>query len=78
MAENEQPRDVNENEGEGTRSGDAQYRAGIEDHLRKGKIEEEAEQARRDVEASPDEFRKAEEEGKRRSAGDLEEDAAGI
>ncbi len=67
-----------ENEGEGSRSGDAQYRSGVAEHLRKGHVEQEAEQARREVEASPDEFRKAEEEGKRRSAGELEGDAEGI
>jgi len=88
MVENEQPRsepdqepgktDAGENEGEGSRSGDAQYRAGVEDHLKHADVEEEAEEARRDVEQNPEEFRKAEEEGNRRSAGDLEGDAAGI
>ncbi len=77
MADVEQPRSE-ENEGEGSRSGDAQYRAGVEEHLKRADVEQEAEQARRDVEANPEEFREAEEEGKRRSAGELEGDAAGI
>ncbi len=67
-----------ENEGEGSRSGDAQYRAGVQEHLKKGRVEEEAEEARRDLEAHPEELREAEEEGKKRSAGELEGDAAGI
>ena len=78
MADTEQPRIEPENEGEGTRSGDEQYRAGVEEHLRKADVEQEAEAARRDVEQSPEEFQKAEEEGKRHSAGDLPSDAAGI
>ena len=57
MAENEQPRSepdqepgktvAGENEGEGSRSGDAQYRAGVEEHLKQADVEQEAEQARR-------------------------------
>ncbi len=78
MAEGKKPGTEPENEGEGSRSGDAQYRAGVEEHLRKADVEGEAEEARRDVEASPDEYRKAEEEAKRRSAGDLVSDAEGI
>ena len=78
MADTERPEIQPGNEGEGTRTGDANYRAGVEEHLRKGDVEREAEEARRDVEAHPDEFRKAEEEGKRRSAGELAGDAEGI
>jgi hypothetical protein len=65
-------------EGEGSRSADEAYRAGVAKHLEEGHVEEEAEQARRDVEADPESFRRAEEEGKRRSAGDLPEDAQNI
>ncbi len=61
-------------EGEGSRSADRAYREGVEHHLEQGHVEEEAEQARRDVEANPEPFRRAEEEGKRHSAGDLAED----
>jgi hypothetical protein len=64
----------NKNEGEGSRSADRNYREGVERTLKRGKVEEDAERAARDVEASPDEYRDAEEEGKSRSAGDLPED----
>ncbi|BDG05439.1 hypothetical protein [Anaeromyxobacter oryzae] len=73
----DQERKDPENEGEGNRSADRRYREGVAEHLRKGKVEQEAEDARRDVEANPDEFRRAEEEGKRHSAGDLPDDLAG-
>ena len=79
MAETEQPRtDPSENEGEGSRSGAEQYSEGVQEHLRKADVEQEAEAARREVEQNPEEFRKAEEEGKSHSAGDLASDAAGI
>ncbi len=78
MADANQPGNEPENEGEGSRSGDAQYREGVQEHMRRADVEKEAEQARRDVEANPEEFRKAEEEGKRRSAGELAGDAEGI
>jgi hypothetical protein len=74
MANERRPK--SENEGEGSRTADREYRKGVEEHLRRGKTEEEAEQARRDVERSPDEFRRAEEEGKKPSRGDLPEDLA--
>ena len=78
MADTEHPELQPENEGEGSRTGDAKYRAGVQEHLRRGDVEREAEEARRDIEANPDEFRKAEEEGKRRSAGEIAGDAEGI
>ena len=59
-----------ENEGEGSRTADRRYREGIAEHLRKADVEEEAERAARDVDANPEEFRRAEEEGKKRSAGE--------
>lgn len=70
MAEREKPG----NEGEGNRTADREYRKGVEEHLRRGHVEEEAERAARDLDEHPDELRKAEEEGKRRSAGDLPSD----
>ncbi len=76
MAEQRGPE--TENEGEGSRSADREYREGIREHLEKGHVQDEAEKARKDVESSPDEYRKAEEEGKSHSAGELEGDAAGI
>ncbi len=80
MPDQEQPSTKIENpevEGEGSRSADEAYRSGIARHLQEGHVEEEAEQARREVEADPEAFRKAEEEGKRHSAGDLPEDLEG-
>ncbi len=70
MAERENPA----NEGEGSRTADREYRKGVEEHLRRGRVGEEAERAARDLDEHPDELRRAEEEGKRRSAGDLPSD----
>ncbi len=62
------------NEGEGSRSADERYRQGVAEHLRKGNVEEEAERAARDLDEDPEELRAAEEEGKRRSAGEAPKD----
>jgi hypothetical protein len=62
------------NEGEGSRTADREYRKGVEEHLRRGNVEEEAERAARDLDEHPEELRRAEEEGRRRSAGDLPSD----
>ncbi len=70
MAEKEQPG----NEGEGSRTADREYREGVQEHLRRGHVEEEAERAAHELDEHPDELRKAEEEGKRRSAGELPAD----
>jgi hypothetical protein len=59
-----------ENEGEGSRSADQHYRAGVEETVKRGHVEEDAERARRDLEAQPDELRRAEEQGRARSAGE--------
>jgi hypothetical protein len=67
-------KDRPEIEGEGSRKADRRYREGVQEHLRKGHVEEEAERAAREVAERPEEFRRAEEEGKKRSAGDLPED----
>lgn len=72
MADREQK--GSRNEGEGSRSADRRYREGVEEHLRKGKVEEEAERAARDLDERPEELRRAEEEGRSRSAGELESD----
>lgn len=69
MAENEK-REPGANEGEGSRTADREYREGVQRTVRKGRVEEDAERARKDVEADPEAFRRAEEEGKRRSAGE--------
>lgn len=61
---------TDENEGEGSRTADRRYREGVERTVRKGDVEKDADRARRDVEGSPDEFRRAEDEGRQRSAGE--------
>lgn len=58
------------NEGEGSRSADRHYREGVKETIRRGHVEEDAERARRDVEANPEEYRRAEHEGRERSAGE--------
>jgi hypothetical protein len=63
-----------QNEGEGNRTADREYRKGVEEHLRRANVEEEAERAAKELDERPDELREAEEEGKRRSAGDLPSD----
>jgi hypothetical protein len=62
------PREANE--GEGSRSADQRYREGVRQTVRRGRVDEDAERAKRDVEASPEEYRKAEQEGRRPSAGE--------
>ncbi len=62
------------NEGEGSRTADRNYREGLEEHLRRGNVGEEAERAAKDLVEHPDELRRAEEDAKKRSAGDLESD----
>jgi hypothetical protein len=62
------------NEGEGSRSADQRYRAGVKRTVERGDAEELAEKAHREVEADPAEYREAEEAGRARSAGDLEAD----
>jgi hypothetical protein len=61
-------------EGEGSRSAAEGYRKGVEEHLRRADVGAEADRAARELDEHPDELRRAEEEGKRRSAGDLAAD----
>jgi hypothetical protein len=75
MAEHD--REDAQNEGEGSRTADRRYREGVEEHLRRADVEEEAERASKELDERPDELRRAEEEGKRRSAGDLPSDLEG-
>lgn len=71
MAENENENEgTGRNEGEGNRTADRRYREGVEKTVRKGHFEEDANRARREVEEDPGQFRRAEEEARRRSAGD--------
>ena len=62
-------KDRPELEGEGSRKADRRYREGVQEHLRKGHVEEEAERAAREVAERPEEFRRAEEEGKKAKEG---------
>lgn len=70
----DETRKTGENEGEGSRTADQRYRRGVEETVKKGHVEEDAERAARDVDASPEEYRRAEEEGRKRSAGELPQD----
>jgi hypothetical protein len=58
------------NEGEGNRTADRNYRKGVEKTVREGHAEQDAEQARREVDANPEEFERAEKEGRSRTAGE--------
>ncbi len=69
MTENEQGA-PGANEGEGSRAADRRYREGVESTILKGHVEEDAEKARRDVEANPETYSGAEEQGRSRSAGE--------
>jgi hypothetical protein len=62
------------NEGEGNRTADRNYREGVEEHLRRADVSEEAERASKELDERPDELRRAEEEGRSRSKGDLDSD----
>jgi hypothetical protein len=73
----EQDRKDGQNEGEGSRTADRNYREGVEEHLRRADVHEEAERAARELDENPDELRRAEEEGRSRSAGDLKSDLEG-
>ncbi len=60
-----------ENEGEGSKSADRQYRKDVDDFLQENDPSKLAKEAQRDVERDPKSYEEAEREGKRRSAGDL-------
>lgn len=64
------------NEGEGSRTADREYREGVARTIREGHVEEDAERARKDVEADPESYRRAEEQGRSRSAGEAPGDVA--
>jgi hypothetical protein len=71
MADRPDDRSEDRNEGEGSRTAADRYRRGVEEHLRRGKVQEEAERAARDLDEDREALRRAEDEGKSRSAGDL-------
>ena len=70
------PKNLYENEGEGSRTAAREYNEGVQHTLEKGRVAEDAEAARQEVESNPEEFRRAEEEGKRHSAGEAPGDIA--
>lgn len=62
---------ASQNEGEGSRSADAQYRRGVEEHVRHHDVQGDAERAREAVDGPEgEELRRAEEEGKRHAKGE--------
>jgi hypothetical protein len=61
-------------EGEGSYTAAREYREHLEEHLRRADVNADAERASKDLDEHGDELRRAEEEGKSRSAGDLAED----
>ena len=70
----EEAEPADENEGEGSKSADRQYRRDVDDFLQENDPSKLARQARRDIERDPETYQEAEREGKRRSAGDLPTD----
>ncbi|SMH56910.1 hypothetical protein [Azospirillum agricola] len=65
------PKPASQNEGEGNRTADAQYRRGVEEHVRHHDVQGDADRARRAVDGPEgDELRRAEAEGKRHAKGE--------
>ncbi len=62
------------NEGEGSKSADRAYRRDVDEFLAENDPSKLARNAERDLERDPGTYEAAEQEGKRRSAGDLERD----
>jgi hypothetical protein len=66
-----QPNDAGQNEGEGNRTADRQYREHLSRHVESGKSEEAAEEARRALEGDEaDDLREAEQHGKAKAKAD--------
>lgn len=72
MADQNEPKQPTgeQNEGEGSRTADRRYREGVQETLRKSDVEEAARRAEAEVEKDPGAYRRAEEEGRSRSAGE--------
>jgi len=66
------------NEGEGSQSADRQYRRDVDEFLDENDPSKLARNAAADIERDPESYKKAEEEGKRRSAGDIPGDKDAI
>jgi len=67
----------NENEGEGSKSADKNYREAASDFARRNDTVKAGLDAEREVEQRKGDFEKAEQEGRSHSKGDLEEDIQG-
>lgn len=63
-----------ENEGEGNKSADRAYRRDVDEFLRENDPAKLGREAQSDIERDPGTYENAEQEGKRRSAGDIETD----
>ena len=60
------------NEGEGSRTADRRYRAGVDRHVRSGRSTEAAEEAKRALEGDEgEELERAEQQGKQRASTDM-------
>ena len=70
MQQLDQPSEGEQNEGEGSRTAARRYNEAVQQTVQRGNVEEEAEKAEREVEAKPEEYREAEEQGLSRSAGE--------
>ena len=69
--------DKMKNEGEGNKTADKNYRDAATDFAKRTDTLQTGLQAEREVEQQPDEFAKAERDGKSHSAGDLRNDLSG-
>ena len=65
------------NEGEGSKTADKQYRKGATEFAKRTDTLQKGIEAEREVENYRDEYERAEESGKARSAGDLQSDLEG-
>lgn len=65
------------NEGEGSKTADAQYRKGATDFAKRTDTLQQGMEAERDVENYRDEYERAEKAGRSHSAGDLSSDLEG-
>jgi hypothetical protein len=63
-----------QNEGEGSKSADRAYRNDVDDFLKENDPSQLARNAAADIERDPESYKAAEQEGKRRSAGENEAD----
>jgi len=77
MGDNEKRPPGGPNEGEGSRTADEQYREGATGFAKRTDTLQKGIEAEREVENYRDEYERAEQAGKARSAGDLRSDLEG-